>query len=115
MSVTHIEELLLDGCLCIIITTLEGDWPASASVPGSAKRSAQQVAKQVAAHSRAGADEADGESAVSSKISAMAEPHDTIGERLHANIYALAPTLSPKVWATWWPFSFALMERISST
>ena len=44
------------------------------------------------------ADKADGESVVLAKIAEMAEPDRSMGERLHAVIKAVAPTLSPRLW-----------------
>jgi hypothetical protein len=44
------------------------------------------------------AEEADGETAVLAKISAMPEPYRAMGERLHSIIKTSAPSLSPKVW-----------------
>ena len=47
---------------------------------------------------RPGADKADGESAVLSKIAEMREPDRAMGKRLHAIIKASAPALSPRLW-----------------
>ena len=52
--------------------------------------------QELKAGPRAG--KADGESAVLAKIAAMPAPDYAMGERLHANIKASAPTLSPKTW-----------------
>jgi hypothetical protein len=46
----------------------------------------------------AGADKADGESAVLAKIAEMPEPDRAMGKRLHAIIKANAPALSPRLW-----------------
>jgi uncharacterized protein YdhG (YjbR/CyaY superfamily) len=46
----------------------------------------------------AGADKADGESAVLAKIGSMPETDRAMGQRLHAIIKASAPALSPKLW-----------------
>ncbi len=40
----------------------------------------------------------EGESAVLTKIAAMPEPYDVMGQRLHAIIMESAPTLSPRTW-----------------
>ena len=45
-----------------------------------------------------GADKADGESAVLSKIAEMPEPDRTMGRRLHALIKASTPPLIPRLW-----------------
>jgi uncharacterized protein YdhG (YjbR/CyaY superfamily) len=46
----------------------------------------------------AGADKADGESAVLAKIAEMPELDRAMGKRLHAIIKASAPALSPRLW-----------------
>jgi len=46
----------------------------------------------------AGAEKADGESAVLAKIAAMGEPDRTMGKRIHAIIRASAPALMPRLW-----------------
>jgi len=45
-----------------------------------------------------GADKADGESAVLSKIAEMPEPDRAMGKRLHAIIKDSAPVLTPRLW-----------------
>jgi len=40
----------------------------------------------------------DGEVAVLATIAEMPEPDRSLGERLHANVKAAAPVLSPKLW-----------------
>ena len=47
---------------------------------------------------KAGADKADGESAVLAKIAEMPEPDRAMAKRLHSIINASAPALSPKTW-----------------
>jgi uncharacterized protein YdhG (YjbR/CyaY superfamily) len=47
---------------------------------------------------KAGAGNADGESAVLAKIAAMPAPDRLMAERLHAIIKASAPVLSPRTW-----------------
>ena len=54
--------------------------------------------KERALELRAGADKADGESAVLAKIAGMADPDRAMGQRLHAIIKASAPALSPRLW-----------------
>ena len=60
------------------------------------KERAQEL--KAAARRGPGADKADGESTVLSKIAEMPEPDRSMGERLHAIIKASAPTLSPRLW-----------------
>jgi hypothetical protein len=47
---------------------------------------------------KAGADKADGESAVLAKIAEMPQPDRAMGKWLHAIIKASAPALSPRLW-----------------
>jgi hypothetical protein len=47
---------------------------------------------------KAGADKADGESAVLAKIAELPGPDRALGKRLHAIIKASAPALSPRLW-----------------
>ena len=47
---------------------------------------------------KAGADKADGESALLAKIAEMSEPDRAMAKRLHAIVKASAPALSPKTW-----------------
>jgi uncharacterized protein YdhG (YjbR/CyaY superfamily) len=54
--------------------------------------------KERAQELKAGADKADGESAVLAKIAGMPEPDRAMGKRLHAVIRASAPALSPRLW-----------------
>ncbi len=54
--------------------------------------------KERAKELKAGADKADGESAVLAKIAEMSEPDRAMGKRLHAIIKANAPILSPRIW-----------------
>ncbi len=63
---------------------------------GAMKARAQEL--KAAARRGAGADKADGESAVLAKIAEMPESDRILGERLHAIIKASAPALSPKLW-----------------
>ena len=64
----------------------------------STKSTTKQAAKKTAARSGAGADKADGESAVLAKIAEMPESDRILGERLHAVIKASAPALAPRLW-----------------
>ena len=54
--------------------------------------------KERAQELKAGADKADGESAVLAKIAEMPGPDRAMGKRLHAIIKASAPALSPRLW-----------------
>ncbi|TAH35998.1 MAG: DUF1801 domain-containing protein [Planctomycetota bacterium] len=54
--------------------------------------------KERAQELKAGADKADGESAVLAKIAEMPEPERAMAKRLHAIIKASAPVLSPRLW-----------------
>jgi uncharacterized protein YdhG (YjbR/CyaY superfamily) len=54
--------------------------------------------KQRVRELKAGADKADGESAVLAKIAEMPPPDRALGERLHKIIKASAPALSPRLW-----------------
>ena len=60
----------------------------------------KERAQELKAGARRGprADNADGESAVLSKIAKMPEPDRAMGKRLHAIIKASAPALSPRLW-----------------
>ena len=64
----------------------------------SAKPTTRKAPKNTDARSGPRADEADGESAVLSKIAEMPEPDRVLGERLHAIIEAIAPALTPRLW-----------------
>lgn len=61
---------------------------------GKSKSAAKPAAKKAAARPGNG----DGESAVLATIAAMPEPDRALGERLHAIIKAIAPTLLPRLW-----------------
>jgi len=63
---------------------------------GAMKERIQEL--KAAASLGPGADKADGESAVLTKIAEMPEPDRTMGKRLHAIIKASAPALSPRLW-----------------
>jgi hypothetical protein len=54
--------------------------------------------KQRVRELKAGADKADGESAVLAKIAEMPARDRALGERLHKLIKASAPALSPRLW-----------------
>jgi uncharacterized protein YdhG (YjbR/CyaY superfamily) len=54
--------------------------------------------KERARELKAGADKADGESAVLAKIAEMPEPDRAMAVRLHAIVKASAPVLSPRTW-----------------
>ena len=47
---------------------------------------------------KSAADKADGESEVLAKIAEMPKPDRAMGERVHAVIKAIAPSLSPRTW-----------------
>jgi hypothetical protein len=64
----------------------------------SAKSTPKQAAKKAAARPGPRADKEDGESAVLAKLAEMPGPDRALGERLHAIIKAIAPTLSPRLW-----------------
>ncbi len=63
---------------------------------GAMKERIQEL--KAAASLGPGADKADGESAVLTKIAEMPEPDCTMGKRLHAIIKASAPALSARLW-----------------
>jgi len=54
--------------------------------------------KERVKETKAAAEDADGESALLSKIAEMVESDRTMAKRLHAVIKASAPTLSPRLW-----------------
>ena len=54
--------------------------------------------KERVRETKAGADKADGESAVLAMIAEMKEPDRAMAKRLHAVIKASSPVLSPKLW-----------------
>ena len=59
----------------------------------------ERAAMKERAHElKAAAGNADGESAVLSKIAEMSEADRSMAERLHAIVKAAAPSLSPKTW-----------------
>ena len=58
----------------------------------------QERARELEMESRRGADAADGEIDVLTKIAEMAEPDRAMATRLHAIISANVPALSPKTW-----------------
>jgi uncharacterized protein YdhG (YjbR/CyaY superfamily) len=73
---------------------------ASTGFTAEERAAMKERARELKAEARrgSGADKADGESAVLSKIAEMPEPDRTMGERLHALITASAPVLSPRTW-----------------
>lgn len=54
--------------------------------------------KERARELKAGAEKADGEAAVRAKLVELAPPDRALGERLHAIVRAVAPTLVPRLW-----------------
>jgi uncharacterized protein YdhG (YjbR/CyaY superfamily) len=58
----------------------------------------KERAQELKAEARRGADQAEGESDVLSKIAEMPEPDRAMAKRLHALVKSSAPTLSPKTW-----------------
>jgi hypothetical protein len=54
--------------------------------------------KERARELKAGADKAEGESAVLAKIAEMGEPDRAMAKRLHAIVMASAPELAPRLW-----------------
>lgn len=72
--------------------------PAREGKQKSAWSATEQTEKNAAVAPIARKGEEGGESAVLTKIAAMPEPYNAMGERLHAIIKASAPTLTPKLW-----------------
>jgi hypothetical protein len=64
----------------------------------SSRSSTKPDAKKATVRSKPSADKADGESAVLAALAAMPDPDRNLGERLHAIIKAIAPTLTPRLW-----------------
>jgi uncharacterized protein YdhG (YjbR/CyaY superfamily) len=64
----------------------------------SARSSTKKPAKKAAPRRRSEADKKDEESAVLAAIAAMPEADRVLGERLHAIVKAVAPTLTPRLW-----------------
>ncbi|MFN0133793.1 MAG: iron chaperone [Phycisphaerales bacterium] len=58
----------------------------------------KERAQELKAEARASKARAEGDATVLATIAAMPKPDRTLGERLHAIVTAVAPSLTPKLW-----------------